>query len=818
MSTHFDHLAFEKEAHELWQKTGVYRLSETNSSLIFSIDTPPPTVSGKLHIGHIFSYTQTDIIARYWRMTGRPVFYPFGFDDNGLPTERFVEKQRGVTAHTLGRSAFIAVCLEETALVEKQFEALWKKVGLSVDWDACYSTIDAERRKISQASFIELYKKDFIYRRDEPALYCTVCRTSVAQAELDDAEKPSHFNDIVFMCEGEKLTVGTTRPELLSSCVALLYHPDDARYQKLAGKKARVPHYDFEVPLIADDLVIPDKGTGLVMCCTFGDKTDVAWFLKHKFSYRPSIGRDGKMLEQSRELAGLKVKDARPKIIEILKSENLLVGQKPITHAVAVHERCKNEIEYLMLPQWFVKILEHKEKFLQLADDINWYPAFMKARYIDWVKNLSWDWGISRQRYFGIPFPVWHCKACGAMAFAEISQLPIDPQEIAYSKPCACGAQDWIADTDVMDTWNTSSLTPYFCASLLNKNSEINEQFWNTEFLPMAMRPQAHDIIRTWAFDTIVKAWMHAGKIPWRDIVISGHVLAPAGEKISKSQGNSPLDPENLLTRFSADAVRYWTATGSLGHDAAFSETQLKIGQKLSTKLWNAFIFVNEHKADYTSSVQPEFFSKKKVSRERMRDPLNIWIGTRATEAFEKYQAAFEKYEYAQALSALDEFFWKSWCDNYLELIKDRFFNPQNYTPEIGTETRETLAAIGLHILQMYAPFMPYITEAIYQKIYAARDGLQSIHNVEFCPPEYELLELGGAVDTVEKLLEIVDIVRKEKTAKQLSLRTEIARLEISGDAELLAQLKDLEATLRGITKAREIAFSAGEFAVQITL
>ena len=542
MDKRYDHTQNEKLAQEKWLREKTYK-HDIHPGKLYSIDTPPPTISGTLHIGHIFSYTQTDILARYKRMRGFSVFYPFGFDDNGLPTERYVEKKHKVRAHALGRSEFIKLILSETATAEQQFQELWQRMGLSADWDSCYSTISPETRNISQESFIRLFKKGFIYRKYEPAPYCTTCRTSVAQAELDDIEKPSMFNDVIFkLPDGTPLTVATTRPELLYSVNVLLYHPDDTRYKHLAGKQAHVPIYNHLVLILPDDQVQIEKGTGLVMVSTFGDKTDVLWYKKHNLPYRSSIEFNGKFKEETGILAGLKVSQARERILEELKKEGLLKNQKQITHTVNVHERCKKEIEYLALSQWFLNILDHKNTFLALADKINWYPAFMKTRYINWVENISWDWCLSRQRFYGIPFPAWHCTHCDEIMLANIDDLPIDPQETPYKgKSCpACKSTDIVPDTDVMDTWNTSSLTPYICYGLYNP--DMKSPFTQKEieqFIPMSMRPQAHDIIRTWAFYTIVKLWMHHDTIPWNDIVISGHVLSDGKEKLSKSKNNT---------------------------------------------------------------------------------------------------------------------------------------------------------------------------------------------------------------------------------------------------------------------------------------
>ncbi len=802
MEKKYDHLLNEQRAQELWASKQVYK-TDKHPGPLYSIDTPPPTVSGSLHIGHIFSYTQTDIIARYKRMNGFSVFYPFGFDDNGLPTERYVEKKCNVTAHSMKRSEFINLCLEQTTVVEKQFEHLWQRMGLSVDWDACYSTISPQVRKISQESFIELYKKKFIYRKFEPALYCTACRTSVAQAELDDVEKPSFFNDIVFkLDDGTELIIGTTRPELLSSCVALLYHPSDKRYQALKNKEAIVPIFGNRVKIIADELVNPEKGTGLVMCCTFGDKTDIVWYKKYNLPFKHSIGLDGRWLESTGPLAGLKAAAARTKIPELLKEQNLLRAQKPIIHAVNVHERCKQEIEYLPLSQWFLNILEHKQALIKIADSIDWHPSFMKQRYVNWVENINWDWCLSRQRFFGIPFPVWHCTNCKEIILADITQLPVDPQETApLQKKCPhCSSTDIVGDTDVMDTWNTSSLTPYICYTLFNRNAQsaFNDKEI-LDFIPMGMRPQAHDIIRTWAFYTIAKTWMHNNSIPWKEIVISGHVLSDSKEKLSKSKENAKTDPEQLLKNYPADVIRYWTSSGSLGHDMAFSETQLRIGQRLVTKLWNAFLFVKEHTATVDHTVN-----------ETHLGTINEWLLSQTTTTFAKYHAYLEKHEFNLALDAIEHFFWHDFCDNYLELVKDQLFKPDNYKPEQIAATRWTLFTIGLRILQMYSPYLSHITEIIYQELYREHCKTDSIHQTKFAvyqqPFEFEL-----SVHAINDVINVITQVRKFKSEHQLSLKTELNILRIfSQQKEQLGLLKMQEQLIKGITHANAVEYQVG--------
>lgn len=798
MEKQYDSKATEQEIQNLWEREKIYHYKPDADRQVYSIDTPPPTVSGSLHIGHVFSYTQTDVVARYKRLRGFNVFYPMGFDDNGLPTERFVEKKHGIKAHNMKRSEFLTLCLKETEEVEKLFEGLWRSIGLSVDWTKLYSTISNKARKASQYSFIELYNKGYVYRKAEPSLYCTTCRTSVAQAELDSAEVSSTFNDIYFTAQdGQKLQIATTRPELLPACVAVFYHPDDERYKNLAGQQATTPIFNKQVPILADELVDPAKGTGLVMCCTFGDQTDITWFKKHKLPFVQTIGNDGKWTELAGPLAGLSVHEARKKILELLEQDGSLIGKKQISHHVSVHERCKQEIEYLVLWQWFIDVLNHKEKFLELADKIVWKPEFMKIRYQEWVQNLNWDWCVSRQRFFGIPFPVWHCNNCKQILFADRAQLPIDPQETKYpSQQCSsCSSTDIVPDTDVMDTWNTSSLTPQI-------NTNWPDESPDGLTMPMSMRPQAHDIIRTWAFDTIVKSFFHTGDIPWHDIVISGHVLA-GKDKISKSKENSKTSPEALLATFPADVIRYWTASARLGVDTAFSDNQLKIGQRLVTKLWNAFRFCSEHIADYQKPAQTPKL-----------DQLNEWLLTSLSKTVQEFIKNFDAYEYHAALETAEKFFWNDFCDNYLELVKDQFFNPDKYDAATIDGTRFVLYEVGFGILQLFAPFTPFVTDAIYQRLYKTTEQASSLHSTVLDEKRFSYI-YEQSLQAIKLVLDVVASVRKLKTGKQLSLKTELSKLIIYVDQAQQELLVGQELLIKGVTKTVQIDYCVDQLEVE---
>ncbi len=786
MDKRYDYKEIEKELQEFWDKNKVYLFDDTTEKNCetretFSIDTPPPNVSGGLHIGHVCSYSQTDFVARYKRLMGYSVFYPMGFDDNGLPTEKFVEKKHKIRAHNLKRSEFIKLCLEESKLSAEVFKRLFKSFGLSVDWSKTYSTISDSSRKISQNSFIELFNKNLVYRKKEPALYCTNCRTTVAQAELDDIEVATTFNDIIFKSEsGKDLVVSTTRPELLPACVALFYNPEDKRYKDFNGQLATVPVFGNKVKILPDDSVDIEKGTGLVMCCTFGDQADVVWYKKHNLQFIQVVGRDGKWTEKSGPLAGLRVIEARKKVLELLDQAGLLKSKKDIKHSVNVHERCKKGIEYLVLDQWFVKILENRDKFIKLGDKINWNPSFMKLRYRDWVNNLGWDWCISRQRFYGVQFPVWYCLDCDEVLLANANDLPVDPTEQEYpDKICPkCSSSNISGESDVMDTWNTSSLTPQINIKNINiKNINIKNS--KCLKLPMSLRAQAHDIIRTWTFYTIVKSFYHENTIPWENIAVSGYITAKGKEKISKSKGNAPTDPEKLLKTYSADSIRYWAANGRLGVDTLFSEGQFKVGQRLATKMWNAFRFCKEHIESYDLSCE----------NNNNLDDLNKWLLHNLSDTVNLYIKHFDNYEHTFALEAVEKFFWHVFCDNYLELIKDRFFNPDKYEEKVIKNTQKVIYESCFAILQLFSPFVPHVTEKLYQLFYKEKEEKVSLHISLLDKNRFDCNFLDSS-NIIENIIKAVSEVRKLKSENNLSLKVELESIDIcSSDNKTLESI-----------------------------
>jgi len=776
---------------ERWQQSGVYHFSPEAAGPIYSVDTPPPTVSGHLHLGHVYSFSHADFIARFWRMNGYNVFYPMGFDDDGLPTERLVEKWRGITASQVGHRAFIEQCLEIGVETEKEYRALWQRLGLSIDWRYTYRTIGALAQRTSQLSFLDLYRKGLVYRREAPAIWCPECQTAIAQAELNDLDRQTEFITLAFRREdGAALPIATTRPELLAACVAVFVHPDDARFQGLIGQRVRVPLFGQEVPVLADPAAEPEKGTGAVMCCTFGDVTDVDWWYTHHLPLKVIIGRDGRLTEGAGAYAGRAVLEARRQIIAALEAHRLMLGSETITQSVRVHERCDTPVEYIVTPQWFIKVLDFKQQLLDFAEPVIWYPAHMKARYREWVENLRWDWCISRQRPFGVTFPVWYCAACGEALLADEAELPVDPHDQQPTRLCQCGSTAFIPDGDVMDVWATSSLSPQIAGQWLADKALYERVF------PFSLRPQAHEIIRTWAFYTLVKSYHHFGALPWKEVAISGWGLAPGGtEKISKSRGGGPMAPEEMIRRYSADAVRYWAASTGFGKDTTISEEKMQNGARLVTKLWNVASFSQRFLEGYHPQVELPALS-----------PADRWLLARAQRLIQRVTELFRSYDYAAAKSEAESFFWRDLADNYLEMAKSRLYNEASAARE---GARYTLFHALLAMVKLFAPFLPHITETIYQGLFAASEGSESVHRSPW-PGANEALIDDRAEAAGEALVEVATAVRRYKSEHALSLSTELARLQLAtDDADLARALQEATDDIRSITRARQIEVCA---------
>lgn len=772
--------ALEKENKWLnyWKENGIYDF-KPDQRKIFSIDTPPPTVNGKIHIGHIFSYSQTEMIARYKRLSGYNVFYPFGFDDNGLPSERLVEKEQGKKAHEIGQEEFSKLCYKTTDKYEDEFKDLFSKMGVSTDWNIHYKTVSPSTIKISQRSFLDLIEKGHCYHKESPALWCNECLTSIAQAELETKTIKTTFNYINFKTveDDEKFTIATTRPELLPAIVCVFVNPNDEKNKHLIGKTASIPIIDEKVPIIGDEKVALDKGTGVVMCCTFGDQTDIEWWKKYNLPLKYIFTDDGKIIDSVKKYGGMKIKKARKQIVEDLQTGGFIVKIEQLEHEVQTHERCGREVEYSVMKQWFIDTMSHKEDFIKIGNEIKWHPDYMHNRYNEWVENIMWDWCISRQRYFGVPFPVWYCKNCGNPVFARKEDLPVNPlsDKPPIDKCPKCNCIEFTAETDVMDTWATSSVTPLI-------NMKYGEKDNYQAFLkPMSLRTNASEIIRTWDFYTIVKSFYHFGIKPWDNVMISGFVMANKGEKISKSKGNSKIEPMDAIKKYSADVLRYWAGTGRLGTDIVFSDETLLRGKKLVNKIWNVSKFIEMHLIDFKDR---EFSNFQYIDK---------WILGKFSEMETGFLKYLDEYEVGLALNHLEKFFW-NFCDNYIEIVKHRLYRPEEFGEEARYSGQKTVYIILYKLLQDFSIFFPFITEEIYQELY---HNNKSIHLTEIKPLEFDFPE---EVKMGDLIINIISEVRGKKTVNSVSLKTKVKNLTIAVNGGLKnainLSIKDFKATL----------------------
>ena len=824
-----------------WDLEETYRFDrEAPRERVFSIDTPPPTVSGSLHIGHVFSYTQADVIARYRRMTGKSVFYPMGWDDNGLPTERRVENFYGVRCDpslpydpdfqppekpgekklSISRKNFVELCHYLTAADEEVFKNLWRHLGISIDWSLEYSTISARAQGISQRAFLEMQRRGEVYSSEAPTLWDVDYQTAVSQAELEDRERPGNYHRIAFAKADASGTVEieTTRPEMLASCVALVANPDDARYQALFGTNVVTPLFHVEVPIVAHELADPEKGSGIAMICTFGDVTDVLWWRELSLPTRALIGRDGRFLPcefgsenyASRDaqsandfyagLEGRTVNQVRATVVEALRESGELIGDvRPITHPVKFYERGERPLEIVTSRQWFVSTLARRDELLQRGEQLHWHPDFMKHRYKSWVEGLNVDWNISRQRFFGVPFPVWYpTDAQGEIDFdtpivPEIAELPVDPSSDVprgYEESQRNAPNGFAGDPDVMDTWATSSLSPQIAGH------------WGTDLFervfPMDLRPQAHEIIRTWLFSTVVRSHFQHDSLPFTDALISGWVLDPDRKKMSKSVGNV-VTPMPLLENHGADALRYWAASGRPGTDTAIDEAQMKIGRRLAIKVLNASKF-----------VLGRLEGTPATSISDVSEPLDLDLLALLANLIGDATKAFDEYDYARALERTEAFFW-SFCDDYLELVKIRAYGDADDAP---TRSAKATLAIALSVLQrLLAPFIPFVSEEVWRWWH---DG--SVH-VAAWPALDELRTTPVAGSVFATLREVLEAVRREKSTAKVSQRAEVELVTISAPAEFLDDVRAGQGDLKDAGAIRELELiEAAEVAFSVSL
>ena len=835
---------------EIWEEQGTYLFPRAGATreCVYSIDTPPPTASGSLHVGHVFSYTHTDTIARFQRMRGKRVFYPMGWDDNGLPTERRVQNYYGVRCdpslpydpdftppqrggdnksskaanqQPISRRNFIELCEELTEADEKQFEQLWRTLGLSVDWSQTYRTISPAAIRTSQLAFLGNLQRGEAYLAQAPTLWDVTFRTAVAQAELEDREMPGAYHTLVFKHEsGKDLLIDTTRPELLPACVALVAHPDDERYQPLFGSKVTTPLFNVEVPVLAHRLAQPDKGTGIAMICTFGDVTDVVWWRELQLPNRNILGFDGRVLsetpewitdpqaqERYAELAGKTVFSAKEAVVKQLQASELLVGEiRKITHPVKFFEKGDKPLEIVSTRQWYIKNGAADEalrdRLLELGGELNWVPDFMRVRYENWVSGLSSDWLISRQRFFGVPIPVWYpLNEHGETLFdspivPDASALPVDP---STDVPAGFTAEQrnqpggFVGEVDVMDTWATSSLTPQLAGGW-----QSDDELYGLVF-PYDLRPQGQDIIRTWLFSTLLRSQLESNQLPWRNTGISGWILDPDRKKMSKSKGNV-VTPLGLLEQHGADAVRYWAASSKLGVDAAFDPqrpTQIKIGRRLAIKVLNAAKFV----LSFNAAGLGDDLSK-------VTESLDASMLAQLAEVTEAATAAFQDYDHAKALDLVESFFWM-FCDDYLELVKTRAHSEPSAAQRSAVQALRAALSV---LVRLLAPFIPYATAEVWSWF-----NDDSVHTTAW-PTAAELATPAAAADAAVLTAVSAAIigVRGAKSEAKASQRTAVKSAVISGsdaEAELLRLAADDIAAVGRIAKL-EIVGGSDQIAV----
>jgi valyl-tRNA synthetase len=830
-----------------WERDGTYRFDRSKSrQQIYSIDTPPPTVSGSLHVGHVFSFTHTDFIARFQRMRGKEVFYPMGWDDNGLPTERRVQNYFGVRCDpslpydpgfappekpdkqpiSISRPNFIELCTRLTIEDEKAFEKLWRYLGLSVDWSMTYATIGRDAQLVSQTMFLRMLARKLAYQVEAPTLWDVDFRTAVAQAELEDREQPGAYHKIHFYRDrgagigdrGEPIAIETTRPELIPACVALVAHPDDARYKHLFDTHVITPLFGVRVPVRAHALADPEKGSGIAMICTFGDTTDVTWWRELRLPVRAIVQPNGTLgpvtwgqagwesVDAPRaqaaydQLAGLSAKKAQVKIAELLRESGDLQGDpKPITHNVKFYEKGDRPLEIVTSRQWFIKTIHYREEFIKRGREISWHPAYMQARYENWVNGLNGDWCISRQRFFGVPFPVWYpIRANGSIDHANVivpseSRLPLDPSTDVpdgYTADQRGKPGGFIGDPDIMDTWATSSVSPQLVTGW-GRDEDLGSRTF-----PMDLRPQAHDIIRTWLFSSVVRAHFENDSVPWTNAAISGWVLDPDRKKMSKSKGNV-VTPLGLLQEHGSDGVRYWAARGGPGVDTAFDPGQMKIGRKLAMKVLNVSKFV-------LAGEQPEG---------PVTEPLDRGMLQNLAVVVDEATSELENYEYAKALAKVESFFW-DFCDNYVEAAKSRRYG--DFGPEAAASASTAMRLALSVLLRLLAPYLAFACEEVWSWSHSG-----SIHRAAWPTPD-ELIRLSGTDESASKAVmhvtEALNAIRKGKTDQKVSVGTPIQQVIYQGTDDAIACLRMVERDLKAASRSETLILRAGEPSVEITL
>lgn len=828
----------EPKIREFWEKNKIFKFDESTSKVVFSIDTPPPTISGKMHIGHAFSYTQTDFIARYKRMKGFEVFYPFGTDDNGLATEKLVQKEKKVNLRNIERDQAINICLDFLKEERPVFIQDFKNIGLSCDFNIKYSTIDDNSRKISQKTFLNLYKKGLVKQKEGPVAWDRVFQTAIAQAELEDVELKSSLNYIKAKFEQTSntyLIYATTRPELLHGCVGLnveakgdyvklkvndefwitgekTYLEKYAKFdyqvveklkgENIIGERVIIPLSNIKIQITDDISVKADYGTGAVYYCTYGGIDCIEWMSRHP-NIKPIkiLDKAGKLTSLALEFEGLVAStQGRKKIIEKLEQENFLVMSEKIVHNVNVGERSGAEVEYIVSKQWYINYLDKKEYFFENAQRFNWKPEFMKHRLENWIKGLNWDWGFSRQRKFGVPIPVWYDKK-GNVYLPKEEQLPVDPLK---DRPLGVDSDvELIGEKDVLDTWFTSASSPELAISNI-KSEKLKENLFPNK--PFNLRPQAHDIINFWLFYTMAKTNLLYDINPFLDVAISGWVLDPRGKKMSKSKGNT-IKPQDIVEKFSNDALRFSASSTKLGSDIPFQEKQVQTGIKIVNKLYNANKFACDLLEDF--SKEDKFFDFDNLKS------IDKWIISKIQNVIKVANRSFDSYDYSRAKFEFENFFMSDIADNYIEIVKKRLWNPQIFKQDTKSAQR-AIYYVLFNCLKGLAPILPFITEEIYQIFYKEFQEVESIHKTDYPKFEEKFFD-EDIIEKGDKFVEIVSFVRQFKSLNKVSMKNPISLIKVFCNTDLKNFIEDSIEDLKAVTCASNIEFEINdEFKIDI--
>lgn len=794
-------IEMEKEVQKKWENNKIYKFMNDEKRPPYIIDTPPPYPTGRMHLGHGLNWTYMDIIARFKRMNGYDVLFPQGWDCHGLPTEVKVEEINNITKSDIDRHEFRRLCVELTEENIEKMRNQVKSLGISIDWDREYITMTPEYVKKSQTAFVRMYKDGLIYRGKHPVNWCPRCQTAIAFAEVEYKERTSKLNYIKFpyMENEEKyLTIATSRPELMAACVGIVVHPEDERYKDVIGKKVKVPLFNQEVTVYPDEDVEKEFGTGVVMVCTFGDKTDVVWVNRHGLEIKKAIDEKGELTEICGKYSGMKSEEARGKIIEDLKCEGYLIKQEPLEQNVGVCWRCKTPIEIIVGDQWFVNVKKLLPESEKVTNELNWVPEHMKTRLLNWIKDMDWDWCISRQRLFATPIPVWYCPKCGEVIVAKEEDLPLDPtKESPYT--CKCGNSDLIPETDVLDTWMDSSITPMVIAGWLE-----DEEFFKKHY-PVQLRPQGHDIIRTWAFYTIIKSIALTGEKPWDEIVINGMVFGEDGHKMSKSRGNV-VEPGEITKEYGADALRLWAANSTIGNDVPFAWKEVDYGYRFLRKFWNAARFAK-------MNIDDEVIEKLKTMEDasaNIENPVDLWILSKLNRLIKRVTEDLENYRFNTVVE-IQKFVWHEFCDNYIEMVKHRLYNKES-TEEAQKDklmAQYTLYKVITDSLRLITPFTPHFADIV-GEIYK----MDNIHT-SWCRVDESLInEENEYIGEVAK--NTVSSLRRFKSNKGMPLNSELSKVEIyvSDEKDYNALLK-AKCDVKGALKIKELEIIHGKPALE---